>query len=145
MVSGRYNGDIVVKLEADVVQRRWFAHPVVGSIVGVFAGGISILLVETVAHALLGTPRDAAAITPPMFASVLAAWVTGAGVAGLVGTAWSGARSLVPGTVGGLVLLAGAGVTMIAIPHPGWMIVGAVTLMPAAAWWAARSRVARRM
>ncbi len=129
-----------------MTDRRWFAHPVVGGVIGVFAGGLSILLVEAAAHALIGTANlaDVSTITVPMFASVLVAWVIGAGVAGLVATTWSGARSLLPGTIGGLVLLAGAGTMMMAFPHPAWVVVGAITLMPAAAWWAARSRLPRR-
>jgi hypothetical protein len=33
--------------------------------------------------------------------------------------------------------------TLFAIPHPMWMIAGALVLMPAAAWFGARSRLVR--
>ena len=50
---------------------------------------------------------------------------------------------LVVGTVVGIVLLAGAVSNMFVIPHPVWMMVLAVVLMPGAAILAAKGRIAR--
>ena len=77
------------------------------------------------------------------FASVLVAWVLGAGAAAGVATAWNGGRSPLPGLVAAGLLLAGSGATMFAIPHPVWMVAGALLLMPAAAWLGVRSRLQR--
>lgn len=124
---------------------QWFAHPVVGGIVGVFAGGLTVMLAEAVGHLIFGTadPADLSTVTTPMMASVLVAWILGAAVAGLVATQWTGARSIWPGTISGLVLFAGSVATLFAIPHPVWMAISTVVLMPAAGWLAASSRVAR--
>ena len=123
----------------------WTRHPVIAGVIGVFAGALVIALSEWLGHQWLGAAdiTKPATITTPMFASVLVAWVLGAGAAALVATAWGGGRSTVPGLVAAGVLLAGSVATMVAIPHPGWMIGGALVLMPAAAWFGARSRLAR--
>ena len=120
----------------------WTRHPVAAGIVGVLAGALTIALTEWLAQQVLG-PADLArpaTIGPATFAAVLVAWVLGAGVAALVATAWNGGRSLLPGLVAAGVLMAGSAATLLAFPHPGWMVAGAVVLMPAAAWLGARSR-----
>lgn len=123
----------------------WASHPILAGIVGVFAGGLTIMLVEVAGHQLFGTatPGDLGSVTMPMFAAVLVAWIAGAAVAGFVATRWSGGRTRVPGLVGGLVLLGGSAMTMMAFPHPAWMAAGAVVLMPAAAWFTSTRRLAR--
>lgn len=123
----------------------WTRHPILAGVTGVLAGALAIALFEWLGHQWLGQPDLAKpeSITTTMFASVLVAWVVGAGTAALVATAWSGGRSLVPGLVAAGVLLAGSVATMFAFPHPGWMVVGALVLMPAAAWLGARSRIVR--
>jgi hypothetical protein len=122
----------------------WSSHPILAGIVGVFAGGLTIMVVEVVGHQLFGTatPADLNSVTMPMFASVLVAWIAGAAVAGFVATRWTGGRTRIPGLVGGLVLLAGSVMTMMALPHPVWMAAGAVVLMPAAAWLTSTRRLA---
>jgi hypothetical protein len=121
---------------------RWTRHPVLAGLVGVLAGGLVIALAEWLSKQWLGTPDLAkpGGITTPMFASVLVAWVLGAGTAAVVATAWNHGRSRWPGLLASGVLVAGSVATMFAIPHPVWMIVGALVLMPAAAWLGARSR-----
>ena len=128
-----------------MAQRSWVAHPVVGGIVGVFAGGITVMLCEVLGHALFGSadPNDLSTVTTPMFASVLVAWILGAAVAGFVATQWTGARSIWPGTISGLVLFGGSVATLFAMPHPVWVTLATVALMPAAGWLAATSRAAR--
>lgn len=125
---------------------NWTRHPVVAGVIGVFAGALVIALVEWLGHQWLGQPdlADPGSITTPMFACVLTAWVLGAGTAALVGTAWGGGRSRVPGLVAAGVLAAGSAATLLAIPHPAWMVVGALLLMPCAAWLGARSRPVRQ-
>jgi hypothetical protein len=123
----------------------WTRHPVIAGVVGLLAGALVIALIEWLGHQWLGKADLArpATITAPMFASVLVAWVLGAGTAALVATAWAGGRSRVPGLAAAGVLLAGSVATLFAIPHPMWMIAGALVLMPAAAWFGARSRLVR--
>lgn len=120
----------------------WTRHPVLAGVVGVLAGALVIALVEWLGEQWLGAGdlKAPATITAPMFASVLLAWVAGAGTAAAVATAWCGGRSRVPGFVAAGLLFAGSVATMFAFPHPGWMMAGAVLLMPAAAWWGTRGR-----
>lgn len=122
----------------------WTRHPVLAGVIGVLAGAVTIALLEWLGGLWLGQADLArpSTITPPMFAGVLLAWVLGAGTAALVATAWCGGRNRVPGLVAAGVLMAGSAATMLAIPHPGWMVAGALVLMPAAAWLGARSRLA---
>lgn len=117
----------------------WTRSKPVAGLVGGFAGGIVILLLESAGHRLLGTagPGDLAAVTPAMFASVLVAWLVGSAVAGALATYWARASTVGLGAVVGVVLLGGAVANFIAFPHPMWMIVAAVVGMPAAAVWAA--------
>ena len=125
----------------------WTRHPVIAGITGVLAGALVIALVEWLAHQWLGQADGAlpatAAISAPMFAAVLLAWVLGAAAAAWVATTWGAGRSIAPGLVAAGVLLAGSVATMLAIPHPVWMIAGALVLMPAAAWLGARRGVVR--
>ncbi len=125
-------------------RRNWLRSPIVGGVVGVFAGGLTIFLLEAVGHALFGTadPSDLSSVTTAMFAAVLVGWVLGSAVAGALATYWAQATKPTTGVVVGLVLLAAAGSNMLAFPHPVWMIVSAVVLMPAAATIAARATLA---
>ena len=128
-----------------MADKKWYASPVVGGIVGIFAGGLTILVIESLGHALLGTadPAVPSSITTPMFLSVLIAWITGSFVAGSVATAWARARSVGPGVIAGIVLLAAAAWNMFVMPHPVWLVLSALLLMPAAAFAASRLRLAR--
>ncbi|NUQ12276.1 MAG: hypothetical protein HUU26_08120 [Gemmatimonadaceae bacterium] len=127
-------------------RRPWYASPVAGGIVGVFAGGLTIMLLEAAAHQFIGTadPANPSTITTPMFLSVVVAWIAGCFMAGTVATVWSRAQTVLPGVVAGLVLLAGAVMNFVSFPHPAWVMAAAFLLMPAAAWLAARSRLVRR-
>jgi hypothetical protein len=126
--------------------RRWVTSPVVGGIVGVFAGGMTIFLLEAAGHRAFGTanPLQGETVTTPMFASVLVAWVVGAWVAGTVAAVWSKTASLVTGAVVGGVLLAGAVTNLVAFPHPVWMMVAAVVLIPAGSVLGFKLRMPRR-
>jgi hypothetical protein len=122
----------------------WTRHPFIAGLVGVLAGGLAIALIEWLGHQWLGMADVARpdTIRASQFASVLVAWVVGAGTAAGVATAWNGGRSGVPGLVAAGALIAGSVATMFAIPHPVWMVAAALVLMPAAAWWAVRSLLA---
>jgi hypothetical protein len=126
--------------------RSWVQSPLVGGLIGVFAGGLTIFLLEALGHAVLGTadPEDLSSVTPSMFASVLVAWIVGTAVAGALATYWARSTTVTLGVIVGLVLLAGAVSTMMAIPHPTWMKLAAVVLMPLAAVLAARSVATRK-
>lgn len=127
-------------------RRPWYASPVAGGVIGVFAGGLTIMLLEAGAHQVVGTadPTNPASITTPMFLSVVVAWIAGCFVAGTVATIWSRAQSATPAVVAGLVLLAGAVMNFVTIPHPAWVMAAAFLLMPATAWMAARWRLVGR-
>lgn len=120
--------------------RSWARSSVVGVVIGVLAGGLTVFLIEALGHALLGTadPTDLTTVTTPMFLAVLVAWILGCAVGGAVATYWGRSSTVRAGGIVGLVLLAGAVANMFAFPHPAWMIVGAVILMPLAALGAAR-------
>ena len=125
-------------------QKSWVRSKFVGGLVGLFAGGVAIMLVESAGHALFGTaaPGDLQSVTLPMFLSVLVAWTVGSAVAGAVATRWSAAGSGALALGMGLILLAGAVANMFAIPHPVWLMVAAVVLMPGAAWTAGTRMIA---
>lgn len=130
---------------------KWYSSPIVGGIIGVFSGGLTILVLEAAGHTVFGTGEpmtpetfSMANVTMPMLLSVLVAWVVGCFVAGTVATMWTGSESVVPGVITGLILLAASVWNMTMIPHPAWMAVAAVVLMPSTAFLGARLRVARR-
>ena len=123
-----------------MTKQGWARSPFVGGVIGVFAGGLTIFLLEAVGHMLFGTvdPADLESVPDAMFGPVLVAWIVGSAVAGAAATLWARSTSLVLGVVVGLVLLAAAVSNMLVLPHPVWMMVAAVLLMPAAAITAAR-------
>ena len=118
----------------------WVRSKLVAGLVGLFAGGLTIMLVESAGHAAFGTaaPGDLDAVTLPMGLSVLVAWIVGSGVAGAVATYWSGSTSGGLALATGLILLAAAGANMLVIPHPVWLVIAAVVSMPLTAWMAGR-------
>ena len=124
--------------------KKLLASPAAGGIIGVFVGGLTVLLLEAAGHALFGTadPNDLASVTPSMFASVLVAWIVASWFGATVATVWSKGQTIVPGLAVGIVLLAGSVSNFFIIPHPVWMIIAAVVLMPAAAYMGARWRLA---
>ena len=126
--------------------RTWVRSSLVAGLVGLFAGGVAIMLTESLGHAAFGTatPGDMESVTVPMFLSVLVAWTLGSAVAGAVATSWASSSSGVLALAVGVILLAGAVANMFVIPHPVWLMVAAVVLMPGAAWMAGRRLASRR-
>jgi hypothetical protein len=135
-----------------------FLRSVLAVVAGVIVAGLFIVGIETIGHRLYPPPAELDLKNPealrdmvrsmPLAAigSVLLAWVIGA----LAG-AWVAARIAMQWRVGhagviGAVILAGAAANMLMIPHPAWMWVGALVLIPLAAYaggrWATRVRSA---
>jgi MFS family permease len=122
----------------------WTAHPVTATVVGILASGLTVLLVESAGHALLGVgdPRAAGGITAPQYLAVLVAWVLGAALGALVATRWARRRSAVPGVVVGTFILLGAVASFAAFAHPLWMMAASAAL-PFVGFAAARLAGAR--
>ena len=76
-------------------QKSWTRSAVAGGLVGLFSGGLVVLLLEYVGHNFLGTadPGDLGAITTAMAAWVLGAEVMGSAVAGGMATYWHRLKS----------------------------------------------------
>lgn len=121
--------------------KSWVRSRFMGGVIGVFSGGLTILLLESLGHGLFGSvdPSDLTSVTGAMWGSVLVSWIVGAWIAGALATYWAKATRASLGLVVGLILLAGAVSNMVAFPHPVWMMAGAVVLMPTAAVVAARA------
>jgi len=108
----------------------WFTHPVVATIVGVLAAGLTVLLVESAGHAMFGTGDLASrgGITTTQYIAVYIAWILGAGVGALVATRWARTSSVLPGVIVALCILAGAVANIMAMPHPLWLIIASASL-----------------
>lgn len=135
-----------------------FVRSFLATVVGVIVAILLIVGIETVGHRLYPPPpgldlrdpevlRDMVRSMPvAAIGSVLLAWVAGA----LAGS-WAAARIAVQWRIGhagvvGAVVLAGAVANMLMVPHPAWMWVGAIVLVPLASYaggrWATRPRPA---
>jgi len=112
-------------------------RPILGTLAGVFVGVIVVALIESFGHVIFPPPEgvnlknpdelNAIMDTIPLGAkvSVLVAW--GAGVfAGAVTALLIAKSETWPAWAVSAVLLAGGFYTMVTIPHPIWMIFGAV-------------------
>jgi hypothetical protein len=111
-------------------------------VAGVVAAGLVVAVIEGVSHAIyapaapqdLSTPEAMAAFvaTLPLgaFLFVLAAYVAGTFAGGLVAAAIARRRAMLfAGIVGGLILL-GAAVNFVLIPHPAWFIAATIVGVP---------------
>ncbi|MEM7640374.1 MAG: hypothetical protein AAF269_15070 [Pseudomonadota bacterium] len=113
-------------------------------IAGVITGIVIVFVAEAVGHMIfpppvgvdLSDPEQLAAIMDqiPLGAkiAVLIAWGLGTFGGGLVGVVLSG-RKAWPAAVVAIVMLAMAGLTLYAIPHPLWMI-GATVVITGFSW-----------
>ena len=118
----------------------WVTHPVVATIVGILAAGITVMLVETAGHALLGVanPRAPADISTQQYLAVFVAWLLGSTVGAFVATRWNRGRSVVPAVVVACFILLGAIASFAAFAHPAWMI-AASALLPLVGYLVARA------
>lgn len=110
---------------------------ILGIILGVLAGGAAIFAIETLGHAMFPpsgslNPSDPAQLATMMNEipagaklMVLLAWFTGITMGGTVAMAISRRRKWTAWTVA-VILFALAALTMVMIPHPVWMMAGAV-------------------
>ncbi len=119
--------------------RHWSRHPVLSAILGVFAGMLTIALIEWVGHQAMGTANapEPAKASSAMFGLVLIAWLAGAAVSAWVAGRWNASGRPTAGVCAALVLWAATGLTLWMVPHPIWAAAAALLLMPAAGWLAA--------
>lgn len=122
---------------------------------GVVAGALVIAVVEMLGHSLFGVggampdPSDAAAVRAyadgmsfAALASLLVGWCAGAYVGSLVAIRIArGSERLVTLAVGGFVLFATV-MNFFQFPHPLWLMVSAIVLIPVASWFAIGRRSA---
>lgn len=119
--------------------RHWIRHPVVSTVLGVFAGAIAIALIELGGHALAGSaeaPKPAEA-SDTMILIVVIGWLVGAAVSAWVAGRWNASGRATSGVVAALLLWGATGLTLWTIPHPMWAAVTAMVLMPVVGWLAA--------
>lgn len=112
---------------------------VIGIIVGLVVGIAVVAIMESIGHAIFPPPegmdlKDPDAIKEMMAeisigakVAVLVAWGLGVFVGGVVARMISVGAAPAAWTVAG-VLFAGAIVSMVMIPHPLWMVIGAVVV-----------------
>lgn len=110
---------------------------IVGLIVGIFAGGLTVGLVEAIGHAIYPPPAGFDVSNPeslrtlmdqiPLGAkiTVVVAWAFGI-LAGGSAAAFIAKRGPVPAWWVGGILFSMAASTMFSIPHPAWMWIAAI-------------------
>ena len=110
---------------------------ILGVLIGVIAGGLVIALVESAGHMIFPPPEGVNLKDPEELksimqeipvgakAAVLVAWGLGVFAGGVVARVISRRAVYAAWVVAG-VLFAGAAWTMVMIPHPLWMMIGAV-------------------
>lgn len=118
---------------------------VLGIIIGVIAGGVVIAVVETAGHMLFPPPEGVDLKNPDNVktimqdipvaakAAVLVAWGLGVFAGGVVARLVS-QRAAYTAWIVAAILFAGAVSTMVMIPHPIWMMIGAVIVTLAGAF-----------
>jgi hypothetical protein len=118
---------------------------------GVVAGGVVVGVVEAIGHTVhapatpadLSTPEAMAAFvrTLPLgaFLFVLAAYVAGTVAGGLMATLVARRYAARFAWVVGSLILLGAIVNFVAIPHPAWFTVVTLVAVPVAAWLTGRA------
>ncbi|MCB2113712.1 MAG: hypothetical protein KDD85_09200 [Parvularculaceae bacterium] len=114
---------------------------VLSVVVGVIAASIIILAVELIGHSIYPPraeldPTDPASIAMiPLSAqiAVVIAWFSGAFGGGIVASRIAN-RWAPPAWVVAATILLLAGSTMLQIPHPAWMVIGAVAATGLGGW-----------
>ena len=112
---------------------------------GLAVAVLAIFAIEMLGHSLYPLPPDvdltnpealraaAAAIPTAAYALVLMGWLIGACLGGFVAVKLIRGASTRPALIVGALILAGAIYNMVTMPHPVWMVVGAVLgIIPAA-------------
>ncbi|MEX2181540.1 MAG: hypothetical protein WD771_05820 [Gemmatimonadaceae bacterium] len=124
---------------------------VLAVLAGVLFGGLVVAGVEAangLIHAMPegldrsdpGAMRAFVAGLPALaFVLLLVGWLLGTFLGGALAVRMAGQRpALVAGIVGG-VILAATVMNLVMLPHPIWVVIGAVVGIPAAAWLAGRT------
>ena len=121
---------------------------VLGVIAGFVVAILCVLAIEALGHSLYPPPAGIDATDPAdqkrlmavmpdaAKAFVIAGWFLGALLGGLVAN--KVARRALAGWIVAALIVAGGAYSMVAFPHPMWMIVGGVLLPLVAAWLAQR-------
>ena len=122
------------------------ARGLIGLVFGIIAGGITVMLVESISSLMYPRPEGmawddleamkefVASLPMPAFLIVLVAHVAGAFVAGFVCYAVSKKASVwFPLGLGGFFLLGGA-MNLVSIPHPIWFAVADLVIYVPSAW-----------
>lgn len=111
-------------------------------IIGGIAGIATMMLVEYLSSMLFPMPTDLDtkslgemktymdSVPIAAKAMVLVGWTLGSVVGGYVATRLARNGSAVPGIIVGLVLLAAGGLNFLMLPHPIWMVIAGVILLP---------------
>lgn len=122
---------------------------ILGLIAGVLAGGIIVGVVETLSHVIFPPPPGLDVSDPAQLRSVmdqisleakiavLVAWAGGTFAGGWV-AAFIARRGQWPAWIVAAVLFGGSVWSMTMIPHPLWMIAGAVIVSIVFAWLGGR-------
>ncbi|HXE57829.1 MAG TPA: hypothetical protein VNK43_07505 [Gemmatimonadales bacterium] len=113
---------VAVVLLGDFVASRLWTPP----------SGTDLAGADGLRAAMASIPRRA-------LVAVLLGWVAAAAAGAFVATRVSPARGRVHGHIVTVLLLAATIANLLAIPHPAWVWVGAVVLIPVAGWLAARA------
>ena len=113
------------------------ARNVLGIVIGIIIGVIVIAIVESIGHIIFPPPEGVDLKDPDALKSIMKDIPIGAKLSVL--TAWGlgvfaggvAARKIAPGFprgawLVGVALFGGAAFTMVQIPHPLWMMIGAV-------------------
>ena len=121
---------------------------VLGVVAGLATAFVCVFAIEFVSHMIFPPPpgtdltnpadmeRLMQIISPTALALVAAAWFVGALLGAAVANAL--ARRSLAGWIVALLMICGAVLTMIDIPHPIWMWAAGILLPPIAGWLAQR-------
>lgn len=118
-------------------------------IVGIITSGVVILITEMLSHSLLGNgsampnPEDAAAVAAyaeqmpfGILFSLLLAWCGGAFAGSLVASKLAPSLEKLVTTAVGVSVLGLTVMNFFQFPHPTWLMISAVLLIPVASWLA---------
>lgn len=108
------------------------ARKLIALVAGVFAGGLTVLIVEVIAHELV-VPQRNGVPTTEMLGFVALAWLLGSLAAAFVAQRIDHSRRPLPALLAAGVLFAAAVWNLATLPHPLWFrIVGVLVFLPGA-------------
>ena len=120
---------------------------IIAVIVGLFAAGLVVLVVELIGHELVVAQRDGDP-TVAILLFVALAWLLGSFTGALLTQRVDHSRRPVPALLTGAILLSIAIVNLVTLPHPAWFrVLGVLVFVPGTVlgiFFAQRRRTARR-